>query len=182
MGDSLRRSTPCKHQKPRTTKPNLESTANTTWNLHATARGKVKGKVKRKVKTNAKGEKHRKDEGKGMANAEKGKIAQATLGRSGDEHSAVCEVPPSRRLYIGNISTLTSIAELYDIFDGTKKPNRLTIHCEAEFKVYAFASFKTLEAARSGLEQIKGMILDERKLAVYFAWDGALMKDEAEEP
>ena len=117
-----------------------------------------------------------------MANAEKGKIAQATLGRSGGEHSAVCEVPPSRRLYIGNISTLTSVAELYDIFDGTKKPNRLTIHCEGECKVFAFASFKTLEAARSGLEQIKGMILDERKLAVYFAWDGALMKDEAEEP
>ena len=36
--------------------------------------------------------------------------------------------------------------------------------------------------ASNGLEQIKGMILDERKLAVYFAWDGALMKDEAEEP
>ena len=74
--------------------------------MHTTARGKVKGRVKGKVKTNAKGEKHRKDDGKGMARAPwvartiARKIAQATLGRSGDEHSAVCEVPPSRRLYI----------------------------------------------------------------------------------
>ena len=168
MGDSLRRSTPCKHQKRSTTKP--------------TARGKVKGRVKGKVKTNAKGEKHRKDDGKGMANVEKGKIAQATLGRSGDEHSAVCEVPPSRRLFIGNISNFTSVAELYDIFDGTKKPYHLTIQSFGEYTVFAFASFKTGEAACNNLEQIRGMILNERKLAVYFAWDGALMKDEAEEP
>jgi len=182
--------------------------------LHTTARGKVKGRVKGKVKTNAKGEKHRKDDGKGMANVEKGKIAQATLGRSGDEHSAVCkvppsrrmanaekgkiaqatlgrsggehsavcEVPPSRRLYIGNISRDTSVAELYDIFDGTKKPYHLTIQSFGEYTVFAFASFKTGEAACNNLEQIRGMILNERKLAVYFAWDGALMKDEAEEP
>ncbi|KAF6785179.1 hlh transcription factor [Colletotrichum sojae] len=79
---------------------------------------------------------------------------------------------PSDTIYIGNISFNATDAELNELFSILKDTEAVRVAVDKTTgwpRGFAHAQFKSVEAAKAGLETIKGQVLHGRELRVNFA-------------